>query len=184
MLVFCIVILVRVSVKIKWILAVVTVLLSVVWFWYRPQYLLSRWRMDSFDDSSRSIVAFGLGAHAYGYEESLSEIVFYRPILREVLLKDPNPKVRIRAALFLGYSKNESDRETLMYALDDSQFGVRLAASLALLPKEFMWSSENFLAYGKFCLLMKQDENCDPDEKTILAFVDLMRSRMLGVKTR
>ncbi|TGL97528.1 HEAT repeat domain-containing protein [Leptospira barantonii] len=183
-LVFCIVILVRISIKIKWILVVVTVLLSVFWFWHRPQYLLNRWRMDPFDDSSRSIVAFGLRAHAYGYEEFLSEITFYRPILYKVLLKEPNPKLRIRAALFLGYSKNQSDRETLIYALDDSQFGVRLAASLALLPKEYMWSSKNFLAYGKFCLLMKQDEHCDPDEKTIRAFVDLMRSQMLGVKTR
>ncbi|RHX80203.1 HEAT repeat domain-containing protein [Leptospira yasudae] len=175
---FCIVVLTRLSVKTKTILVTITVLLSVVWFIDRPQYLLNRWRTDHFDDSNRSIVAFGLGAHAYAYEEFLYDIVFYRPTLREVLLSDSDPKLRIRVALFLGYSKNTSDRETFLRVLDDSHFGVRLAAAAALLPSEYMRSPESFFSYKRFCILMHQDENCDPDEKTIRSFVDWSRKQI------
>lgn len=177
--VFCILPLLKCSLRIKSILFIVTILLTAVWFWHRPQYLLQQWKNEPFDESSGSVLYFGLGAHSYAYEEFLSDIVYYRPILREVLLKDPSPKMRIRAALFLGYAKNESDRETFLQALNDADFGVQLAASLSLLPREYLNSSENnFKALNNFCLLMKQKEHCDPDEKMIRTFVDWMRNQV------
>ncbi|MCG6168376.1 HEAT repeat domain-containing protein [Leptospira sp. FAT2] len=177
-LVLCIVISCRLSVKTKSVLFIFWILLASVWFWHRPQYLLHRWKTDSFEDSNVSILSFGLRAHAYAYEEFLSDIVFYRPILQEVLLNNPDPKMRIRAALFLGYSKKESDRQTFYQALEDPEFSVRLAASLGLLPQEYSRSPESFLAYSKFCLLMKQVEDCNPDEKLIREFVDLSKDQI------
>ncbi|ASV12610.1 HEAT repeat domain-containing protein [Leptospira santarosai] len=176
-LVFYILILYRIPFKTKSILFLLSALLTAIWFWFRPQYILHRWKSEPFEDSNVSILSFGLGLHAYAYEEFLNDIVFYRPILHKILRSDPDPKLRIRTALFLGYSKNESDRQVLIFALNDPQFGVRLAASLALLPREYLRSSENFFGYTKFCLLMKQEPDCYQNEKTIREFVDLNRDQ-------